>query len=200
MTDPVSMPFEMNQSQLDAAVLAYLPRQASHLTVDYTNGRAPRGLSAAVNLTEEQIREAVIQHAKSLVNPIFKHFSISFKATRGEDGMTTSIIASTHPIAPETPTDAPASRPAPSPVVHEEAPVEPTPAAESVQKTETVEEAADEADKAPWDGDEAPETTGAEEAPAAAEPAPTETVAEERPAPTPGRSKLFGDLQRPTND
>lgn len=191
MTDPVSMPFEMNQSQLDAAVLAYLPRQASHLTVDYTNGRAPRGLSAAVNLTEEQIREAVIQHAKSLVNPIFKHFSISFKATRGEDGMTTSIIASTHPIAPETPAEAPASRPAPSPVVHEEAPVEPTPAAEPVQETETVEDAAEEAVKAPWDGDEAP---------AAAEPAPTETVAEERPAPTPGRSKLFGDLQRPTND
>lgn len=206
MTDPVSLPFEMNQQQLTAAIVGYLPKVADQLSVDFTNGRAPRGLTAAVGLTEDQIREAVIEHAKRQVNPSFRHFSISFKATRGDDGLTTSIIASTHPIAPESPAEAPVAAAVAQPAKAAEAPVDPapTPAAEAP----VADKGDPEAEKAPWEDTAAsaevdtPETTGAEEA-TASEAVATDTAEAapaEAPAPATGRSKLFGDLTRPQND
>jgi len=177
MTDPVSLPFVMNQTQIDAAIQAELPRLFKNLKTDYTSGRAPRGLSATVTINEESIRAAVIAHARKLVNPTFAHFSVEFQATRGEDGITANIIASTAPIAPDADE---ASTPAAAPVAT--APVE-APATEPTSSTEVESEAGGEAQ------------TEVE--------TPAETVDEDAstpPAPAAGRSKLFADLKRPSNE
>lgn len=218
MTDPISLPFEMNQGQLTEAIAAAMPGLIADLAMKFTNGR--ESLTAQVVVSEEQIRQAVTEHAKRLVNPQFRYFDISFKATRGEDGMTTSILASTHPIAQSetsatqtaTATAVPAETRKPSPLKEPEpattAAVEPEPetvsegeasASAEVAPADVVEE-----EQAPWsEGDEA-----VSEAAVVTEPAPVETSAvadeatateEAKPAPAAGRSRLFADLQRPTN-
>lgn len=217
MTDPISLPFEMNQGQLTEAIASAMPGLIADLAMKFTNGR--ESLTAQVVVSEEQIRQAVTEHAKRLVNPQFRYFDISFKATRGEDGMTTSILASTHPIAQSeapattTATAAPAETRKPSPLKEPEpattAAVEPEP--ETVSKGEAPAPAEEvttadvvvpadvlEDDTAPFEEDVA----------VAAEPTPVETAAvadeataseEAKPAPAAGRSRLFADLQRPTN-
>ena len=222
MTDPISLPFDRNESQLNEAVAAAMPNLIADLAISYTSGRPPKGLVATVTVSEAQIREAAIAHAKRLVNPTFRHFSVSFKATRGEDGMTTSIIASTHPIAPtEAPAaDAPATAAAEPVAETRQSPLkDPEPAAEPAPVTEAptepeptlvaeAEAPAAEAETAPWEGEavtDAPAEASAEveaqpEAAATTTEAATATEDEAKPAPAAGRSRLFADLQRPKND
>lgn len=206
MSDPVSLPFVLNEGQINAAIAAELPRLLKGLNIDYVSGRAPNGLRATVALNEEQIRQAVTGHARKLVNPSFTHFSIEFQPTRGEDGLTASIIASTAPITPEAADPAPTPAPVkPSPEKEPEAPVAtapepetattgeasaPEPEAEAAAEAVTADVVADPA-QAEAQAETAEASTEAAEEPAAA--------ATEAPAPAAGRSRLFADLQRPQN-
>jgi hypothetical protein len=186
MSDRAS--FVLNQSVLEAAILAELPRLGKDLEINFTSGRAPKGLVASVELTEAQIRQAMTAHARKLVNPTFTHFSLTFAATRGEDGITTNVIASTSPIGPDD-KEAPATSRRGSVTVETEVNEAPAPVAAETP-AEAVEAAAgtdspfaDEGDVAV--ADEAvsnPETT-------------TTTAA----APAAGRNRLFADLKRPDN-
>ena len=214
MTDPVSLPFELNQGQLDEAIASAMPSLIADLAVTYVSGRPPKGLNATVTLTEAQIREAVIAHARRLVNPSFRHFSISFKATRGDDGLTTSIIASTHPIAPaptqgaeevDAPTTTKAAEPTPAPVAEEPTPVASDPVVtaepEAAEVVSDVAVEAAEEEKAPWSEEATPaEVAPAAEAEAVQADATADASEEVKPAPSAGRSRLFADLQRPKND
>ena len=98
MSDKNSMSFTLNQAALNAAIAAELPRLLRELNFEYTSGRAPKGLTADVTVSESMIRQAVIAHARKTVNASFNHFAISFRATRGEDGIITSVTASSAPI------------------------------------------------------------------------------------------------------
>lgn len=190
MTEPQSLPFVMNQAQIDAAILQELPRLLKNLTLGYTNGRQPKGLSAAVNIDETSIRAAVLAHARRLVNPMFTHFSVDFVATRGEDGITANIIASNVEITPD--------------VIAEKGPTTkasdlPDPAIESASAPAAVEPEPDTATEgtatdAPFEGGVTNDSPSELEA----APAPAEVTA--APAPAAGRSRLFADLKRPSNE
>jgi hypothetical protein len=232
MTDPVSLPFVLNQPQIDAAIASELPRLLKDLKFDYVSGRAPNGLRASVELTETMIRQAVIAHARKLVNPTFLHFSIEFQPTRGEDGLTASIIASTAPITPETATETKAAAATPAAALkaapaatHEDvgakaerpdtsATAAAETAAEATVETAAVEAAEDKSEgvadiatdtgaAAPFDTEQTEDAAIAAPADAPAEAAAVEKAAEPEataaPAPAAGRSRLFADLQRPSN-
>lgn len=173
MSKPTQLPFTLNESQIVAALAAaLLGVDERKLSVSFTNSRPPKGLSAALSFDENFIREAVIGHARKLVNPTFTHFSVEFIPTRGEDGQTASIIASTHPIAMSNPEEAMA-----------------VPAAEPVSaKTEAT--TAEPEAEAPWEDD------GSATSQEAAAEAPSETATTAAaPAPA-GRARLFADLSR----
>lgn len=200
MSEQKTMSFELNQKQLDAAIAAAMPGLISNLEINYTSGRAPKGVTADVTLSQDLIREAVIVHTKKLVNASFSHFSVSFRATRGEDGLITTITASSDPIAEQEEDETSTPVATSTSATEEAAPV----AQEAAEETVTEE--------APFEADNATETApeaSAEEAVTAdvtvAEPAPVEAVsgdvqAEEAEKPAnAGRSRLFGDLSRPSN-
>lgn len=171
MTKPTQLPFTLNEPQIVAAVVAALMGvDERKLSVSFTNSRPPKGLSAALSVDENFIREAVIGHARKLVNPTFTHFSVEFVHTRGEDGQTASIIASTHPIAPSEPE-----------AVTTTAKANPTPEAAETETTSTKEEAAGDP---PFDTEDSKPEAEADEEPSAA------------PAPATGRSRLFAELSR----
>lgn len=201
------MSFSLNQAVLNTAIAAALPSLLKDLEFDYVSGRAPKGLQASVVVTEPMIRKAVEQYARRTVNASFTHFSIEFKATRGDDGIVADITASNAPIQPEEP-KAPVARSA-APVAAEPA-SEPTADPEPVEAAEPAPEPAAEAveaeaaEEAPWTesadtpvaaGETVDPTPVADEAPAEVE---AEVTA--APAPTAGRSKLFADLKRPSNE
>lgn len=94
MSDNSSLSFTLNQAALNAAIAAELPRLLRELDFDYVSGRQPKGLTAQVTVTESLIREAVLAYARRNVSAHYTHFDIVFKATRGEDGITTTVIAS----------------------------------------------------------------------------------------------------------
>lgn len=211
MTDPVSLPFVLNEAQINAAIAAELPRLSKDAVIDYVSGRSPNGLRATLSLTEEQIRQAITAHARKLVNPTFLHFAIDFQPTRGEDGLTASIIASTAPIAASASTPAAtAAAPTASAATAAPAPVEtkaPEPAPEPV-KTAEAEPAPTPVEEAPapvaTDPEPQAETVTEAEAPApvnetVSDPEPATAEVDAAPAPAAGRSRLFADLQRPKN-
>lgn len=204
--DRISMQFSLNQAVLNTAIAAALPSLLKELEFDYVSGRAPKGLQATVTVTEAMIRKAVENYARRTVNASFTHFGIEFQATRGEDGIVANITASNEPIQPEEPkaastTPAPTAKPA---AVEPKAdPVEePAAVAEQEVAVEPEAEVVDEAPSdAPFDTDEQPAEEVEAEAPAEVVTA-TEDKAEAAatPAPAPAaRSKLFADLQRPSN-
>jgi hypothetical protein len=194
MSKPTQLPFTLNEPQIVAAVVAALMGvDERKLSVSFTNSRPPKGLSAALSVDENFIREAVIGHARKLVNPTFTHFSVDFVHTRGEDGQTASIIASTHPIArsePEQPTTT--AKAGPTPEVPAEEPA-------SQEATAPLADAGEGATEAPWEDDgkatsaEATTSTEADEAATADSEAAVNTAA---PAPATGRSRLFAELSR----
>ena len=94
MSDNSSLSFTLNQAALNAAIAAELPRLLRELDFDYVSGRQPKGLTAQVTVTESLIRQAVLAYARRNVSAHYTHFDIVFKATRGEDGITTTVIAS----------------------------------------------------------------------------------------------------------
>jgi hypothetical protein len=198
--DKVSMQFSLNQAVLNTAISAALPSLLKELEFDYTSGRAPKGLTAQVTVTEAMIRKAVEQYARRTVNASFTHFGIEFQATRGEDGIVANITASNEPIQPDEPkADAPRAAKAadPAPVASDPEPAAVTePEVEVAPAAEAVEAQAGE--DAPFEADE-PAADEAVDAPAeeavVSEPASTTTAA---PAPT--RSKLFATLSRPSNE
>ena len=169
MTDPVTMSFSLNEKAINTAIAAELPRLLKDLQFNYTSGRAPKGLTADVTLTEAMIRQAVTSYARRTVNASFTHLSIVFQATRGEEGQTANITASTAPIEAEAEVEAPAAvttAPANAPTEVEAVEVDSSATVEAEASNEVV--PAEEAEQA--------------EAPAAA-----------------SRSKLFGNLTRPDN-
>lgn len=204
MSDPTTMVFSLNQMVLDQAIAAELPRLIKDLAIDYTSGRAPKGLIAQVTVNESMIRQAVTAYARKTVNPSFTHFDIQFQATRGEDGITANITASNQPIeADEASAAQTATRVPPRPAV--------TPAAILAAEVEPDEVRTDEntvkngvADVAQDTGAAAPFETEATED--AAIEAPANVVeATSDPAATPAkpaaaRSRLFADLKRPSNE
>lgn len=94
MSDNSSLSFTLNQAALNAAIAAELPRLLRELDFDYVSGRQPKGLTAQVTVTESLIRQAVLAYARRNVSAHYTHFDIVFKATRGEDGITTTVVAS----------------------------------------------------------------------------------------------------------
>lgn len=180
MTDPIQVSFSLNQAALNTAIAAALPSLLKDLEFDYVSGRPPKGLQASVIVNEAMIREAVERYARRTVAATFTHFSVEFKATRGEDGIVADVTASNEPIKPE-------EDKASAPVA-----ARPTPTSPVVYDPEPATEAPAEADEdAPFE--DGTEETVSEEAWA--------TVTTEAPAtaPAPVRSKLFGDLKRPNN-
>lgn len=180
MTDPITMAFSLNQAALNSAIAAALPSILKELEFDYTSGRPPKGLTAQVTVSEAMIRKAVEAYARRTVNAQFTHFGIDFQATRGEDGILANITASTAPITPEEPKNA--SR------------------VSQANEAPAKEEASDEA---PVQDDQP--TAAQNEEPVEAEAEQPEAEAEEdkgaaTEAPAPSRSKLFGDLKRPSNE
>ena len=185
MSDPITMAFSLNQAALNSAIAAALPSILKELEFDYTSGRPPKGLTAQVTVSEAMIRKAVEAYARRTVNAQFTHFGIDFQATRGEDGILANITASTAPITPEEPkaaaprssqsNEAPAAAPA-----KEEAPAEASSEVEQPAAAQNEEPVEAEAEK--------PQAEAVEEKGAATE------------APAPSRSKLFGDLKRPSNE
>lgn len=183
MTTAQSLPFTMNQVQINAAILQELPRLLPQLEIDYVNGRAPKGLTAQVTVGEAAIRAAVLAHARRLVNPVFTYFSVDFVATRGEDGITANVVASNVPLDAEEAAPEPTAPAAP--VARRSSPVAaPEPV---VTESETTESGVDQ--EVPFEQDE----VVAESAPEA------ETVATKPVAPAGGRSRLFAGLSRPDN-
>lgn len=174
MTDPITMAFSLNQAALNSAIAAALPSILKELEFDYTSGRPPKGLTAQVTVSEPMIRKAVEAYARRTVNAQFTHFGIDFQATRGEDGILANITASTAPITPEEPKNA--SRVSQA----NEAPAEAS--SEVAQPAAAQNEEPVEAEAAQ------PEAEAEEDKGAATE------------APAPSRSKLFGDLKRPSNE
>lgn len=200
--DRISMQFSLNQAVLNTAIAAALPSLLKELEFDYVSGRAPKGLQATVTVTEAMIRKAVENYARRTVNASFTHFGIEFQATRGEDGIVANITASNEPIQPDEPkaatTPAPAAKPA---AVEPKAdPVEePAAVAEQEVAVEPEAEVVDEAPSdAPFDTDEQPAEEVEAEAPA--DEAVADKAATAAPAPAAGRSKLFADLKRPSNE
>lgn len=192
MSKPTQLPFTLNEPQIVAAVVsALMGVDERKLSVSFTNSRPPKGLSAALTVDENFIREAVIGHARKLVNPTFTHFSVEFVHTRGEDGQTASIIASTHPIAPSEPEAVAKADPA----------VAQSPASEAASQEVNEERLTNGQTEAPWEDDgkatslEATASTEAEadKEPSAETEAATTTAA---PAPATGRSRLFAELSR----
>lgn len=199
MSDQKTMSFELNQKQLDAAIAAALPGLIAGLEITYTSGRAPKGVTADVTLSQDMIREAVIVHTKKLVNASFSHFSVSFRATRGEDGLITTITASSDPIIAEQEEEVSAStqvRPT------SEATKETTTVAQKTVEEVVTEEAPFEADNTAETASEAPVEEAVTADVTVEEPATVEAVSgdvqEEAPKPA-QRTKLFGDLSRPEN-
>jgi rubrerythrin len=198
MTDPLTMSFSLNQTVLNAAIAAELPRLLKDLQFDYTSGRAPKGLTAQVTLTEAMIRQAVTAYARRTVNTTFTHLSIQFQATRGEEGMTANITASTAPIEPEaeapvaTRATAVSNEPETTTASSEAAEVEAATMADVITTEAEAEGVADVAQDtgvgAPFEADTA--ATAPADAPAVA------VAVSEAPK---VRSKLFGDLKRPDN-
>lgn len=174
MTDPITMAFSLNQAALNSAIAAALPSILKELEFDYTSGRPPKGLTAQVTVSEPMIRKAVEAYARRTVNAQFTHFGIDFQATRGEDGILANITASTAPITPDEPKNA--SRVSQA----NEAPAEAS--SEVAQPAAAQNEEPVEAEAAQ------PEAEAEEDKGAATE------------APAPSRSKLFGDLKRPSNE
>lgn len=200
--DRISMQFSLNQAVLNTAIAAALPSLLKELEFDYVSGRAPKGLQATVTVTEAMIRKAVENYARRTVNASFTHFGIEFQATRGEDGIVANITASNEPIQPDEPkaatTPAPAAKPA---AVEPKAdPVEePAAVAEQEVAVEPEAEVVDEAPSdAPFDTDEQPADEVQVEVPA--DEAVADKAATAAPAPAAGRSKLFADLKRPSNE
>lgn len=196
------MSFSLNQAVLNTAIAAALPSLLKELEFDYVSGRAPKGLQATVTVTEAMIRKAVENYARRTVNASFTHFGIEFQATRGEDGIVANITASNEPIQPEEPkaalvaqrdaAQASADKAAASAAVEPKAaPVEePAAVAEPEVAVEPADEVVDEAPSdAPFDTDEQP-----------ADEAVADKAATAAPAPAAGRSKLFADLKRPSNE
>jgi hypothetical protein len=169
MSDKNSMSFTLNQAALNAAIAAELPRLLRELNFEYTSGRAPKGLTAEVTVSESMIRQAVIAHARKTVNASFNHFAISFRATRGEDGIITSVTASSAPIEQS---EAPKAE-----VVLESA----VPAAEETEAPAEV---------APVQAEQVEEVVAE---------ASSEEEAADAGASAPARSKLFAGLTRPNN-
>lgn len=214
MTDKTTMSFTLNQAALNAAIAAELPRFLRELDFDYTSGREPKGLTAQVTVSEAMIRQAVTAYARKNVAANFNHFGITFKATRGDDGIVATVVASNAPIEDEpeapkaaprsAPTSAPAEDKAPEPTASSEAAV-----ADAEQTAEVIAETAEGsgiADVAQDTGAAAPMDT--EQSEAAAVEAPADAPAEEAvlekadaatEAPAPTRSKLFAGLKRPDN-
>jgi hypothetical protein len=104
---PISMSFSLNQAVINTAIAAALPGLLKELQFNYTSGRAPKGLTADVTLTEAMIRKAVENYARRTVAATFSHFAIDFQATRGEDGITANITASSAPIGASEVEEAP---------------------------------------------------------------------------------------------
>ena len=176
MTDPISMTFSLNQAALNTAISAALPALLKELEFTYTSGRAPKGLTADVTISEAMIRKAVETYARRTVNSSFNHFSIEFQATRGEDGVIANITASSAPITSEEPKARPAA--AQAAAVEVEAPAEDEAQAEVAQAVVSVDEAEGvDVDAAGDDEGDAPSV-----------------------APTAARSKLFSDMKRPSNE
>lgn len=180
MTDPITMAFSLNQAALNSAIAAALPSILKELEFDYTSGRPPKGLTAQVTVSEAMIRKAVEAYARRTVNAQFTHFGIDFQATRGEDGILANITASTAPITPDEPKTAQRVSQANEAPVKEEAPAEAS--SEVAQPAAAQNEEPVEAEAAQ------PEAEAEEDKGAATE------------APAPSRSKLFGDLKRPSNE
>ena len=103
MSDNNSMSFTLNQAALNAAIAAELPRLIRELNFDYVSGRQPKGLTAQVTVNESMIRQSVLAYARRNVNAHYTHFDIAFKATRGEEGITTTVTASNSPREVEAP-------------------------------------------------------------------------------------------------
>lgn len=175
MIDPISMTFSLNQAALNTAISAALPTLLKELEFTYTSGRAPKGLTADVTINEAMIRKAVESYARRTVNSSFNHFSIEFQATRGEDGVIANITASSAPIQPEEP---------------------------KVRQAVVTED--DKADAAEVDADPAPaaqaEEAVTEQAEVSQDPVEAEEAEAPQVAPAPARSKLFGDMKRPSNE
>lgn len=204
--DRISMQFSLNQAVLNTAIAAALPSLLKELEFDYVSGRAPKGLQATVTVTEAMIRKAVENYARRTVNASFTHFGIEFQATRGEDGIVANITASNEPIQPEEPkaalvaqrdaAQASADKAAASAAVEPKAaPVEEPAAVADEPADEVVDEAPSDA---PFDTDEQPADEVQVEVPA--DEAVADKAATAAPAPAAGRSKLFADLKRPSNE
>lgn len=213
MTDKTTMSFTLNQAALNAAIGAELPRFLRELDFDYTSGREPKGLTAQVTVPEAMIRQAVTAYARKNVAANFNHFGITFKATRGEDGIVATVVASNAPIEEEAPSEPAKAAPRSAPVETKTA-EEPTPSteqaeADAIATAEAVvseDEAKGVADIAQDTGAAAPmDTEQSEDAPVdAPADAPAEAAAVEKAdgateAPAPARSKLFAGLKRPDN-
>lgn len=220
-TNPISLPLTLDQGQIDLALdneLAKRRQTKAKGIYAYTNGRAPKGLFATHTISEETIRQAVINHVKSFVQPQFQHFSVEFVVTRGDDGgLSAQIVASTHEIEPE---EEPKEEPAPTPrrvalrttaaKPAAEPEVAPTKAEPEPEAAEEVEEASnvaepqdDEPTDAPWQEDTSEEVEAAEadsdaEGEAEEEAEPAEAASEE--APREPRARLFANLRKPTNE
>lgn len=214
MSEQKTMSFELNQKQLDAAIAAAMPGLISNLEINYTSGRAPKGVTADVTLSQDLIREAVIVHTKKLVNASFSHFSVSFRATRGEDGLITTITASSDPIAEqeEDETSTPVATSTSATEDAAQAAREASEAAHAAAYASSVTEATPEASEAPFEQaaeattEELAAVAPVEEVVATADATTTEAntavaeagTTEEAPKAA-GRSRLFGDLSRPSN-
>lgn len=192
MTDPITMAFSLNQAALNNAIAAALPSLLKELEFDYTSGRPPKGLTAQVTISESMIRKAVESYARRTVNAQFTHFGIEFQATRGEDGILANITASTAPIAPEEPKAAQASTSAKQSEAQ----------AEVSQATVSAEEAQGSVGEAEASVNEAAEQTEVQPEAASTEAEVEASKGEDAAteAPAPARSKLFGDLKRPSNE
>lgn len=171
MSDNTSMSFTLNQAALNAAIAAELPRLLRELNFSYVSGRQPKGLTAQVTLTESMIRQSVLAYARQNVSTHYNQFDIAFRATRGEDGITTTVVASSPLYEAEAEVEAPAcSIPAQVEVVIEAEEI----VAVDVQETADID--------FPVESEEAPAEDSISVAPMA-----------------PARSKLFAGLKRPDN-
>lgn len=174
MSDNNSMSFTLNQAALNAAIAAELPRLIRELNFDYVSGRQPKGLTAQVTVNESMIRQSVLAYARRNVSANYNHFDIAFKATRGEEGITTTVTASNSPREVEVP-----ACPMPTQV---EAVVEAEEViAVEVEPTADTNLFAEEAEADAVQADDANTTVIAPASPPAA------------------RSKLFAGLKRPDN-
>lgn len=174
MSDKTSMSFTLNQAALNAAIAAELPRLLQELDFDYVSGRQPKGLTAQVTVNESMIRQSVLAYARRNVGAQYTHFDIAFKATRGEDGITTTVTASTSTVQAEVEE------------VEAETPACPMPASVEVTVEDSFEDEGDSAfnEEEPIADDVSAEADSTEVADA--------------PAPA-ARSRLFAGLKRPDN-